>query len=155
MRLEEILVRSALIPTKIRVFILQHRGARIGSDSSIAYGAVIKGTRLTIGRGSFVNHGVFVDRGPLTLGDNVDVGPNVSFLTKNHEIGQSDKRAGKHVEQPITVGTGTWIGANVTVLGGVVIGQGCVIAAGSVVTSSTDADALYAGVPAKLVRRFD
>ena len=86
------------------------------------------------------------------MGDGVFVGPRVMFATRNHEVGQPDKRAGKTVNQPIMVGSGSWIGANVTILGGVTIGPGCVIAAGAVVTRDTERDSVYAGVPATRVK---
>lgn len=53
---------------------------------------------------------------------------------------------------PITVGDGAWIGANCTILPGVTIGRGAVVAAGSVVTKSIGDNEMYAGVPAKLIR---
>jgi maltose O-acetyltransferase len=109
---------------------------------------------VSIGPGTFINHGLYVDRGPLTIGANVSIGPRVSFLTRNHEVSDSAKRAGKHVDQSIEVGAGCWIGANVTVLGGVSIASGCVVAAGAVVTRSTEPNGLYAGVPCRLVRHL-
>lgn len=84
--------------------------------------------------------------------DNVYVGMNTTFVCVSHEIGTKNQRAGKNIFSDIYVGRGTWIGVNVTVLPGVTIGQGCVIAAGAVATSDCDDNYLYAGVSAKKKR---
>ena len=57
--------------------------------------------------------------------------------------------------RPIVIGPGTWLGINVTVLPGVTIGQGCVIGAGSVVTSDVPDFHIAAGVPARVLRAVD
>jgi maltose O-acetyltransferase len=82
------------------------------------------------------------------------VGAGTKFLTSTHDIGGPEKRAGTWRTAPITVGRGCWLGANVTVLPGVRIGDGCVIAAGTVVTKDCEPDTLYAGVPAQAKRRL-
>jgi len=73
----------------------------------------------------------------------------------NHVIRDSKQRAGKNVYSDINVGTGVWIGAKVTVLPGVTIGNGCVIAAGSVVTFDCEDNCLYAGNPARKKRLLE
>lgn len=83
------------------------------------------------------------------LADNVFVGMNTCFICVSHVIGDESQRAGKNRYFDISVGKGTWIGANVIVLPGVTIGNGCVIAAGSVVTSDCEENCLYAGNPAR------
>lgn len=80
---------------------------------------------------------------------------NVCFICVNHVIGDSKQRAGKNVYSDINVGTGVWIGAKVTVLPGVTIGNGCVIAAGSVVTFDCEDNCLYAGNPARKKRLLE
>jgi len=84
----------------------------------------------------------------------VSIGPNVSLLPTTHEIGPPEARAGATVSRPIDVGDGTWIGAGATILGGVTIGPGCIIGAGSLVTDDCEANAVHAGVPARLIRRL-
>ena len=88
----------------------------------------------------------------VTLKDNCDIGPEVSFITGSHEIGDSGRRAGKGTAASITVEEGCWIGARVIILGGVTIGKGAIVAAGSVVTDNVPQNALVAGVPAKVKR---
>lgn len=70
-------------------------------------------------------------------------------------MGCSNKRGGKKSSSPIEIKDGCWIGANSTILPGTVIEKGCVIAAGSVVKGRCRQDALYAGVPAKVIRELN
>ena len=74
------------------------------------------------------------------------------LITGTHHLGEEYQRAGVETALPITVGDGAWIGANCTILPGVTIGRGAVVAAGSVVTKSIGDNEMYAGVPAKLIR---
>ena len=67
-------------------------------------------------------------------------------------MGTESQRAGKHIYHDIVVEDGAWIGASCTILPNVTIANGCVIAAGSVVTKSTEPNGLYAGVPAKRIK---
>ncbi|MDX6914048.1 DapH/DapD/GlmU-related protein [Pectobacterium carotovorum] len=88
----------------------------------------------------------------VTIKDNCDIGHEVSFITGSHEIGGSERRAGKGTAASITVEEGCWIGARAVILGGVTIGQGAIVAAGSVVTDDVPPNSLVAGVPAKVKR---
>jgi len=113
-------------------------------------------THLTIGRGVFVNVNLTVGAGsPIVVGDRAHLGPGVSLLPATHEIGTREQRAGRTVSAPIRIGAGAWVGAGVTVLGGITLGPGCVVAAGSLVAADTEPDTLYAGSPAKPIRRLD
>ena len=77
-----------------------------------------------------------------------------TLITSDHELGGELQRMGRFRTAPIMIGEGVWIGARTLVLPGVTIGDGCVVAAGAVVTADLDPHALYAGVPARLVRRL-
>ncbi|MCP6451435.1 maltose O-acetyltransferase, partial [Klebsiella pneumoniae] len=78
---------------------------------------------------------MFVDTNTVTLGDNVQVGPRVQFVTPLHPVDDVEMRAaGWERSAPITVGNNVWIAAGVTVCAGVTIGDNSVIGAGSVVT---------------------
>lgn len=112
-------------------------------------------TGLSVGARSFVNYGCFFDLGaPVRIGENCQVGYQVMFATCSHEPGTPDARAGAPTAAPIVVGNGAWIGARATILPGVTVGRGCVIAAGAVVTRDCEPDGLYAGVPAVRVKDF-
>ena len=70
----------------------------------------------------------------IRIGARCDFGPLVKIIPGTHMIGNSSRRAGKGMALPITIGDGCWIGADVLIIGGVNIGNGVVVAAGSVVT---------------------
>lgn len=132
---------------------LGHTG--IDADCLIEHGCQFRGYAVEIGAGSFINYGVYFDDNcPITLGKKVSVGPRTMFVTATHVLGPAEHRiAGEGVaDAPITVGDGTWIGANATVLPGVTIGSGCVIAAGAVVAKGCASNGLYAGVPARRIK---
>ena len=88
----------------------------------------------------------------IVIGNRCDIGPGVEIMTGSHEIGTSKRRAGKGIANPVFIGDGVWIGARSLILGGVTIGEGSVIAAGSVVTHSVGSNVLVAGVPARVKR---
>jgi len=114
------------------------------------------GSKVTIKDNCFINAGVqFLGTGRIVLEENTAVAHQVMFSTLTHEIGSSHQRATGLREGEIKVGRGSWIGARCLVLPGVHVGSGCVVAAGSVVTTNCDENSLYGGVPAKRLRSLD
>lgn len=109
------------------------------------------GKNIKIGKDIFVNSGCcFQDQGGVTLGDGCLVGHNVVFATLDH-----DKRPGRRGDMtaaPIVVGKDVWIGAHATILKGVTIGDGAIVAAGAVVTRDVPPNTIAAGVPARVVK---
>lgn len=119
----------------------------------MAPGSFVGGRAIEIGEGSFINIGCFFDLSErISIGALVRVGMRTMFITGTHVLSEEVQRAGCETAMPITVGDGCWIGANCTILPGVNIGRGAVVAAGSVVTRSVGENEIHAGVPAKLVR---
>lgn len=110
---------------------------------------ILPGAR--IGSGGWVNRDIFIDRA-VQIGDRVYLGPRVALCTASHEMGPSRQRAGENIEAPIVIGDGSWLGQNVSVIAGVTIGAGCMIAAGAVVVSDCEPNSLYAGVPARRIK---
>lgn len=104
-----------------------------------------------MGRGVFVNCGcTFMDRGGITLEDGVLIGPQVRLITENHA---EEPHLRQHVRsQPILIRRNAWLGAGVTVLPGVTIGENAIVGAGSVVTKDVSDNAIVAGVPARFIR---
>lgn len=147
------LVASALIPTPLRARSMRLlRFAEIGR-CWIAPGCFFGSTRVSIGTRTSISRGCFFDGlDYVRIGADCDIAMEVLFVTSSHKMGPASRRAGRPTSAPVTVGDGVWIGARATLLPGVTIGNGCVIAAGSVVTSDCDANHLYAGVPARLVK---
>ncbi|MBR2048523.1 MAG: sugar O-acetyltransferase [Oscillospiraceae bacterium] len=108
------------------------------------------------GTGVFVNHGCyFMDGGGITIGDNTFIGPFCGFYTAAHPLDYDRRNQGLEWAKPICVGKNCWFGANVSVMPGVTIGDGCVIAAGSVVTADIPENSLAAGVPAVVKKRIE
>ena len=147
-------IASPLVPTAARWVLLRATGMRVersGVSARVWFGS----RRMAIGRGTFIGYGSMFDTfAPITIGRDCAIAMHTTFVTSTHRIGGPEKRAGALVTEPIVVGDGAWIGAGATVLPGVTIGAGAVVAAGAVVTEDCAPHTLYAGVPARAVRRL-
>ena len=109
------------------------------------------GKNVTVGKNVFINSGCrFQDQGGITIGDGSLIGHNVVLATLNHGMSLDERH--DLFPAPIQIGKNVWLGANVTVLPGVTIGDNAVIAAGAVVTKDVPANTVMAGVPAKEIR---
>ncbi|RLV49458.1 acyltransferase [Nocardioides mangrovicus] len=102
----------------------------------------------------FINDGVWIDQ-QTTIGASCAIGPFARFITHTHETGGGLHRAGDVSVRPIHVGPGAWIGAEASVLPGVSIGAGAVVAAGSLVTRDVPPHTMVMGRPARVVSRLD
>lgn len=149
-----------LLPTtrffSLRSAALRLVGIKIGNNVSFCgHGFIYGRGSVSIGDRTWLSPGVIIRTHPdatVTIGCNCDIGPNVTFITGSHVIGGADRRAGCGFALPIAIGDGCWIGASTLLLPGVVLGSGCVVAAGSVVTKSFSSNLLLAGVPARVVK---
>ena len=111
------------------------------------------GKNLVFGKRVFVNSGCkFQDQGGITIGDDVLIGQNVVIATLNHAM-DPDSR-GDMDPKPVHIGNKVWIGANATILPGVSIGEGAIVAAGAVVTKDVAPLTVVAGIPAKIIKRL-
>jgi acetyltransferase-like isoleucine patch superfamily enzyme len=111
------------------------------------------GHNIRFGKNVFVNHAcTFMDRGGITLEDNILVGPKVNLITTNHPTEHGQRR--NTISLPIVLKRGAWIGANVTVMPGVTIGENAIVGAGAVVTKDVAANTIVAGVPARVVKHL-
>ena len=123
----------------------------------------IKGLHnLSVGDGTSIPKGsvIYCTDAPLTIGRKVVFGPRPTIITGDHRI----DLIGKHIidvtvaeklpenDMPVVIEDGVWVGANVTILKGVTIGRGSVVAAGAVVTKSCPPYSIIGGVPAKVIR---
>lgn len=124
------------------------------NGTQIRTGCWFFSSEITFGAGGMVNaECYFENREAIHVGNNVYIGPQVLVGTSSHEVGGPSQRAGTYAGAAVRIEDGSWIGARATILPGVTVARGCVVAAGAVVTRSTEPDGLYAGVPA--VRRRD
>lgn len=112
------------------------------------------GKNITIGKRVFINSGCrFQDQGGITIGDDVLIGHNVVLATLNHGVAP-DSRKDIHPAS-IIIGKNVWIGANSTIVPGVMIGDNAIIAAGAVVTKNVPTNTVVGGVPAKVIKKID
>ena len=120
-------------------------GARILSANK---DAVIKiGKNTTIGYNTFI-----VSSKSIVIGDNSLIAPFVYIIDDNHQIKKGvNINQQDHDKSPITIGNDVWIGTKATILKGVNIGDGAVVASGSVVTCDIESNAVYGGIPAKKI----
>ncbi|MBX5334155.1 hypothetical protein CH252_01925 [Rhodococcus sp. 06-1477-1B] len=153
------LVSGVLLPEysfrRLRAALLRLGGLRIYLGCHVGGGFRATGTNLDVGRGTYIGPRCFMDINSsawIRIGSDVAIGPQCTFLTSTHDFGSARKRAGRNIALPISVGDGSWIGGNVTVLPGVEIGAGSVVAASSTVTHSVAPNTLVGGIPARLIR---
>lgn len=109
------------------------------------------GKNIVLGKRVFINSGcVFQDQGGVSIGDDSLIGHNTVLATLNHDL-RPERRADMH-PAPIVIGRGVWVGSNATVLPGVTIGDGAVVAAASVVTRDVPPRTVVLGSPARTAR---
>jgi maltose O-acetyltransferase len=114
------------------------------------------GSSIRIGARCFANFGlVALDVAPITIGDDVQIGPNVQLLTPTHPLDPEPRRAKWEAAEPITIGDNVWLGGGAIVLPGVTIGENTVVGAGAVVTRDLPPDVVAVGNPARVVRTLD
>lgn len=155
-RLRQLLLPAALsglVHGRHRHRLLRALGIKGVGKAYIQDRCVFRGFGTRIGDGSFVNYGVrFDDSAPVVIGERVFIGPETMLVTGTHPIGPPEQRAEPSVHHPIKVENGCWIGARAVILPGVTVGEGCVIAAGAVVTKDCHPNGLYGGIPARRIR---
>ncbi len=112
------------------------------------------GKNTHVGERVFINAGCkFQDQGGIFIGDDALIGHNATLCTLNHV--QDPARRASMIAKPIHIGKKVWLGANVTVLQGVTIGDNAIVAAGAVVTKDVPANAIVGGVPAKIIKMIN
>ena len=114
------------------------------------------GYQTLVGARTFANFGlVSLDVARVTIGDDVQIGPNVQLLTATHPTAAGPRRDKWEAAEPITVGDNVWLGGGVIVCPGVSVGANTVVGAGSVVIRDLPANVVAVGNPARVVRTIE
>ena len=149
----------ALIPRLafgwLRAILYRAVGVRIGK-STYVYGKIeIEGVgnvlaNVRIGESCLLTTPLYLNAsGAIEIGDRVTIGHHVMIITDNHRMSDPLRRGGERLSAPVKIEDGAWIGARVTILPGVTLGSGCVVAAGAVVARDVPPHTLVGGVPAR------
>ncbi|HBY19907.1 MAG: acetyltransferase [Clostridiales bacterium GWE2_32_10] len=129
--------------------------AKQGKSCNIEHGVFFgNGSDIEIGDNSGIGINARVE-GPLVIGENVMMGPDVIIYTGNHNFNDVNIpmiKQGESKPQKVIIEDDVWIGARVIILPGVTIGHGAIVAAGSVVTKDVVAYSIVAGVPSKKIK---
>lgn len=111
------------------------------------------GRNISIGARTFINMGCsFQDWGGIEIGDDCLIGHNCTICTVNHC--QNPEERGSMTCHPVKICNKVWIGANVTILPGVCIGEGAIVAAGAVVSKDVEPYTIVGGVPARIIKEI-
>lgn len=126
----------------------------MAKDVVIYFGAEMRGSwNLSLGKGCIVGDRAILDarRGGIEIGENVNISSNVSFYTDSHDYNDPYFRASSEKVGGIKIGNRAWIGPNSVILHGINIGEGAVVAAGSVVTKDVPPYTVVGGIPARKI----
>ena len=143
---------------KLRMSLLKFSGSKIGKNSYVHPNVMIlKPENLIIGENSSIgsNSEIF-NYTKFYIGDNVDIGTQFYINTNNHRVDDEKKPLAYQggILKEIEIGSDIWIGARVTILSGVKVENRVVVGAGSVVTKILESGHIYAGVPAKKIKKI-
>ena len=135
----------------LRTFVAKlDEGAMINSPFYMEFA-----NHLEMGVNSFINYDcIMLNNAMVKLGDNVLVGPKVSFYTAMHPIDAKQREQWLIYAKPITVEDNVWIGGSATILGGVTIGKNAIVGAGAVVTKDVEPNTIVVGNPARVLRKI-
>lgn len=130
-------------------------GLKILKGSSIHMNTFVQGAnplkeRFLLKENSSIGRNCYLDlRGELEIGKNVSISPDVKIITATHDLNSTDF---KYLTRKVNIGNYVWIGTASIILPGVRIGEGAVVAAGSVVSRNVDDYSVVAGNPAKKIK---
>lgn len=146
---------------RLRALLYRWAGVRIGHRTVIRGRLILRGDgnaarNLTIGSDCLIYPFESVDCcAPVVIGNHVTFGPSVTIITGTHEIEDPVHRAGALAPRPVRVEDGAWVCLGATLLPGVTVGRGAVVAARAVVTRDVPAHTVVAGSPARVVRTLN
>jgi len=125
-------------------------GQRVNIRPGVYFGG---GANISIGDDSMLGADAIIGAAaPVNIGSDVLMGPQVIIYTSNHGTRKGTPMRLQPFELvPVTIGNDVWVGARCIILAGVTIGDGAILAAGSVVTKDVPANAIVGGVPARII----
>lgn len=146
-----------LLPQFARRLIFWLVFKHFGRDCMLDYRCFVRypwrvsiGSNVVINRGCELYPSMQTDGGTITLEDHVVLGPGVVIFAAGHEYSQLDL---PDISKPVTIGRYSWIGGKTIILPGVLIGEGVVVGAGSVVSNNIAAYSVAVGNPAKVIKK--
>lgn len=131
--------------------ILEATGKGVNVEKKAYFG---NGRQITIGHNSGLGVNCLIN-GPLQIGNDVMMGPDVVILTQNHKFSDLQipmRLQGHYPRKKVTIGDDVWIGIRAIILPGVTIGKGAIVAAGAVVTKDVPPYAIVGGNPARIIK---
>ncbi len=131
---------------------IQNKGKGNYFDDNIT---INRPNNLKIGNNNYLGKNLYlIAHGKIEIGNNCSIAADCKFITRNHVFENKNVPINEQTYdyKSIKIGDDCWFGYNVIVLPGVILGKGCVVAAGSVVTKSFEDYSIIAGVPARLIK---
>ena len=156
--------KNFIVEGHTEIMALSRQGIICGNNVTVGAYSTIKpssyygrdlGEGLRIGNNSNIGRYAYIGcSGHVTIGDNVMMGPNVSIFAENHNFDDVTKPMHQQgvTRQPVVIEDDCWLASGTTILAGVTIGRGSVIAASSVVTQDIAPFSVAAGAPARIIR---
>lgn len=139
----------------IKRILLNWCGIYIGRGTKVVGPLRIYG-ELEVGENCWIGTDLKIyGNGKVTIANNCDIAPSVTFLTGTHEIGDYTRRAGKGKNGNIHIGDAVWIGGNSTIISDIIIKRSSVIGACSLVNKDIPSNVCVGGVPAKIIKNLD
>jgi acetyltransferase-like isoleucine patch superfamily enzyme len=157
--------KTITVGNNVKISTIGASSFSIGDNFTLRDGSIIdsfgslklKSGSLIIGNNVGISEYVYIAvRGNIVIGNDVIIGPSVKIFSENHSFLVDSKpfRLQEEQRDEVSIGNNVWIGANVVILPGVIIGDNTVIAAGAVVTKSFESNVLLAGSPARIIRNL-
>jgi acetyltransferase-like isoleucine patch superfamily enzyme len=142
---------------RLRGFLVRPCFLRCGRNLQIASGTIINfSSRISVGNDVFIANRCWIQGvGEIVLEDQAILGPGTVLASNNHTRKDGSFRFGPGTRGKITIGHGTWTGANAVITMGVTIGRGCAVGANAVVTKDVPDNCLVGGIPAKIIKQFE
>lgn len=139
-----------------KCFLLKWGGAKIGKNVRVMR-IIVNGVNLSIGNNTFIGNYTMITGASgsnVVIGSNIAISDRVNILTGSHKIGTIEQVAGEGTGEDVVISDGAWIGLGATILPGVTIGKGAVVASCSCVNRDVASGTMVAGVPAMVKKKI-